>query len=164
MIISLVVAASTNNVIGDKGKLLWHLPADLKFFKNITWAMPVIMGRKTFESLGKPLPGRINIVITNQVNWKVDNIVAANSLYDAIDKASTFAAKEAFIIGGGQIYQQSLDIADNIYMTRVHTTINGDTFFPPIDLEKWNRTFQKNHSKDDKHFYDFSFEIWQRNK
>src|SRR5258706_12852527 len=98
MIKSLVVAASTNNAIGKNNQLLWHLPNDLKFFKNTTWGMPVIMGRKTFESVNKPLPGRINIVITRQADWKADNVTGATSLKDAIHKAEATHYKEAFVI------------------------------------------------------------------
>lgn len=99
MIISFVAAASENNVIGKSNRLPWHLPNDLKFFKNTTWAMPVIMGRKTFESFGKPLSGRTNIVITNQVNWKADHVIVVNELEQAVKAAANTDAKEAFIIG-----------------------------------------------------------------
>ena len=109
MKISLVVAASENNAIGKNNQLLWNLPNDLKFFKNTTWGMPVIMGRKTFESVSKILPGRFNIVITTQPNWNFDGALVANSLQDALDKALVTNCNEAFIIGGGEIYKQSME-------------------------------------------------------
>src|ERR1700755_1995377 len=117
MIISLIVAASSNNAIGKDNKLLWHLPNDMKFFKNTTWGMPVIMGRKTFESLKKALPGRFNIVITHQKNWSADNAIIAKDLNDALKKAEATNCKEAFVIGGGEIFSQYLKVADKIYMT-----------------------------------------------
>src|SRR5215207_9408244 len=111
MIISFVVAASENNVIGVKNQLPWHLPNDLKFFKNTTWGMPVIMGRKTFESFGKPLAGRTNIIITRQEGWKVEGVIVTRSLDDALEAASATDAKEAFVIGGGEIFRQSIGMA-----------------------------------------------------
>lgn len=162
--ISLIVAASTNNAIGNKGALLWHLPNDLKFFKNTTWAMPVIMGRKTFESVGKPLPGRTNIVITTQPGWKAEGVTTALSLDDAMQKAAALATNEIFIIGGGQIYEQSFAIANRIYMTRVHTNIeDADTFFRNLNTYGWKRIFKKDMKKDDKHAFDYSFETWEKN-
>jgi dihydrofolate reductase len=163
MTISLIVAASTNNAIGNKGALLWHLPNDLKFFKNTTWAMPVIMGRKTFESVGKPLPGRTNIVITTQPGWKADGVTTAFSLDEAIQKAAALATNEIFIIGGGQIYEQSFVIANRIYMTRVHTNIaDADAFFPSINEDEWQLVFKKDMEQDAKHAFDYSFETWER--
>ena len=133
MTISLVVAASENNAIGKNNQLLWHLPNDLKFFKNTTWGMVVIMGRKTYESVNKPLPGRINIVITRLAGWKADGVITAVDLNDSIQKAEATNCKEIFVIGGGEIYKQSILVADKIYITRVHATLEGDTFFPVID-------------------------------
>jgi dihydrofolate reductase len=161
MKISLVVAASENNAIGKDNQLLWHLPNDLKFFKNTTWGMPVIMGRKTFESVSKILPGRFNIVITTQTDWSFEGVIVATSLQDAIAKAESTNCKEAFIIGGGEIYKQSMDIATTIYLTRVHTTIEGDTFFPTIDESKWQLIDNNHFEKDAKHVYDYSFQKWE---
>jgi dihydrofolate reductase len=162
MRISLIVAASENNAIGKDNQLLWHLPNDLKFFKNTTWGMPVIMGRKTFESVSKILPGRFNIVITSQTDWSFDGVTMANNLQDAITKAEATGCKEAFIIGGGEIYKQSMEIASTIYLTRVHTTIDGDTFFPTIDETQWKLIDNKDFEKDTKHAYDYSFQKWER--
>ncbi|MES2773993.1 MAG: dihydrofolate reductase [Bacteroidota bacterium] len=162
MTISLVVAATTNNAIGRNGQLLWHLPNDLKFFKNTTWAMPVIMGRKTFESVGKPLPGRTNIVITAQPGWTSESIITATGLNDALQQAEKISTNEIFIIGGGQIYEQAFTRANKIYMTRVHTHIDdADTFFPNIDQSQWTQIFKKDMEKDAKHAFDYTFEIWE---
>lgn len=162
MIISLVVAASSNNAIGKDNQLLWHLPNDMKFFKNTTWGMPVIMGRKTFESLKKALPGRFNIVITHQKNWKADNAIIAKDLNDALKKAEATNCKEVFVIGGGEVFNQYLKIADKIYMTRVHADIDGDTFFPVIDEKKWKLVSSDDLKKDEKHKYDYSFQLWEK--
>jgi dihydrofolate reductase len=163
MTISLVVAAAENNAIGKNNQLLWHLPADLKFFKNTTWGMVVIMGRKTFEAVNKPLPGRINIVITTQSDWKADNTWTASSLDDALRQAETTNCKEIFIIGGGEIYKQSMAIADKIYLTRVHANLDGDTFFPEMN-GKWALASNTDFKKDEKHAYDFSFQVWEKRK
>jgi dihydrofolate reductase len=163
MIISLIVAASENNAIGKNNQLLWSLPNDMKFFKNTTWGMPVIMGRKTFESLKKDLPGRFNIVITRQPDLNVKNVVIAKDLNDALEKSVETNCKETFVIGGGEIYKQFIKVADRIYMTRVHTTIEGDTYFPEIDQSKWKLVSNEDFKKDDKHAYDYSFQVWEKN-
>lgn len=158
--ISLIVAAAENNAIGKNNQLLWHLPNDLKFFKNTTWGMPVIMGRKTFESVNKPLPGRFNIVITRQTGWKADGVVTAVDLTDALKKAAETNCKEFFIIGGGEIYKQGFEIAVKIYLTRVHTAVEADTFFPPIDEDKWQQISIQEFPADEKHQYAYSFQTW----
>ena len=160
--ISLIVAASSNNAIGKNNQLLWHLPKDLKFFKNTTWAMVVIMGRKTYESVNKPLPGRLNIVITNNAGWTADGVRVVSSLADAIALARQEHFKEIFIIGGGEIYKQAMPLADKIYMTRVHTHLEADTFFPEIDEQEWSLASSEDFGKDDKHAHDFSFQTWVR--
>lgn len=162
MTISLIVAASENDAIGKEGQLLWKLPIDLKFFKDATWGMVVVMGRKTYESVDKPLPGRVNIVITRQRDWKREGTQVATDLDEAITQAKAANCKEIFIIGGGEIYRQSMDIADKIYMTRVHAVLNGDTYFPQIDAHKWTMTGHTDFLKDDRHAYDFSFQTWEK--
>jgi dihydrofolate reductase len=163
VIITLVVAAAENNVIGKNNQLLWHLPRDMKFFKNITWAMPVVMGRKTFESMGgKPLPGRKNIVITRQPAWKADGINAVKNLGEAIAEAQQADAKELFVIGGGEIYRQVIDKADKIYITRVHASPGGDTFFPVINEKDWKLISSTDNPADEKHAYPYSFQLWER--
>ena len=161
--ISLVVAAAENNAIGKDNQLLWHLPNDLKFFKNTTWGMVVVMGRKTFEAVNKPLPGRINIVITRQTNWTAEDVITATDLNDALKKAEETNCKEIFVIGGGEIYKQSMAIANKIYITRVHTTLDGDTFFPAIDESKWALASNEDFETDAKHAYSYSFQVWVKN-
>ncbi|MEO6490997.1 MAG: dihydrofolate reductase [Ferruginibacter sp.] len=160
--ISLIVAASTNNAIGKNNQLLWNLPNDLKFFKNTTWGMTVIMGRKTYEAVKKPLPGRINIVITSQAGWNAPDVWVARSLDDALEQAATTNCREIFIIGGGEIYKQSMVIADRIYMTRVHAVLEGDTFFPVIEESRWELTKHTDLPADDKHQYAYSFQAWDK--
>ncbi len=161
MIVSLIVAASTNNVIGVNNQLPWHLPKDLKYFKNLTWAMPVVMGRRTFESMGKALNGRLNIVITSQKEASFDNAVTVNSVKDALFVAEQGDYKEVFIIGGGQIFNEVLPKADKVYLTRVHAHIEGDIFFPELD-KNWKLEWNEDHFKDEKHQYDYSFQRWER--
>lgn len=160
--ISLVVAAAENNAIGKDNQMLWHLPNDMKFFKNTTWGMPVIMGRKTYDSLGKPLNGRTNIVITRQEGWKADDVLVSGSMEDALKEVSLLDAKEAYVIGGGQIYEQSMSFADRIYLTRVHVSIEGDTYFPAIDEQKFELISSLPFEADEKHAYAYTFEVWQR--
>lgn len=162
MIISLIVAASANNAIGKNNQLLWHLPNDLKFFKNTTWAMVVIMGRKTYESVDRPLPGRVNIVITRQDGWSAAGVIVAKDLQDALKKADETNCKEAFVIGGGEIYKWAMPVADKIYLTRVHAELEGDTFFPVIDETKWELILNEDFDKDEKHQYNYSFQVWKK--
>ena len=162
MIASLIVAASENNAIGKDNKLLWHLPEDLKFFKNTTWGMPVVMGRKTFEAMGKPLAGRTNIVITSNKDWKAAGAVPVQNIEDALKAAEATGAKEIFITGGGEIYRQTMGIADKIYMTRIYAEMEGDTFFPVIDQKIWERIFNKELKADEKNKYDMTFETFQK--
>ena len=160
--IALVVAASTNNVIGKNNHLVWNLPNDLKFFKNTTWGFPVIMGRKTFEEVNQPLPGRTNIVITRQPGWHADGAITTASLEEAIQKARETNAKQIFIIGGGEIYKQSMHLANIIYITRVHAVVDGDAFFPVIDENEWSLVSNKDFPVDDKHAYAYSFQVWKK--
>ena len=164
MTISLIVAASTNNVIGKNNELPWKLPNDMKFFKNTTWGMPVIMGRKTFESLNKqqPLPGRINIVLTKQKDWKAEGTIKTDSIKDALFVAKDAETNEIFFIGGAEIFNEVLPKSDRIYMTRVHSNVEGDVYFPAIDEKKWVLKFKKDCHKDDRHEYDYTFETWER--
>ena len=163
MNITLVVAASQNNAIGKDNKLLWHLPKDMRFFKNTTWAMPVLMGRKTFESMGsKLLPGRMNIILTTQKGLNIDGAHIVNSILAGIELATNNNYKELMVIGGGQIYDLALPMANKIWFTRVHTNIEGDTYFPTLD-KTWNLSSVESHQADEKHLYSFDFECWQRN-
>ena len=162
MTISLVVAASKNNAIGKDNKLLWCLPNDMKFFKNVTWAMPVVMGRKTFEALGKPLKGRKNIVITHRTDWNVEGTIPVRSLEDAQFLVKNMDINEMMVIGGGEIYRLAFARTNRIYMTRVDAILEGDTYFPEIDAKTWKLVSKKDHEPDQHHKYAYSFEVWER--
>ena len=163
MIISLIVAAAENNAIGKNNQLLWHLPKDMKFFKNTTWAMPIVMGRKTFESMGsKPLPGRSNIIITRQPGWKAEGVSVVSSVEAAAKLAASMDAKEMFIIGGGEIFMIAFGKANKIYMTRVHAEPEGDVFFPVIEKKDWKLVSSIDNPADEKHAYAYTFELWER--
>jgi dihydrofolate reductase len=158
----IVVAAGENNAIGKDNDLIWHLSDDLKRFKSLTNGHHIIMGRKTFESFPKPLPNRTHIVITRQKDYNVPSgVIVVNSLADAIDAARY--DKQAFIIGGGEIYKQAMPLADKLEITRVHSTFdNADTFFPKIDLNQWQEVHKTTHKADEKHAYSFSFITYLR--
>ncbi|MEP7127833.1 MAG: dihydrofolate reductase [Chitinophagales bacterium] len=162
MIISLIVAAAENNVIGMEGKLPWHLPADMKYFKQTTAGHVVIMGRGTYDSLGKPLPGRTNIVITRQQNYNALGCVVVGNLKAAIDHAVEKGEQEAFIIGGGDIFIQSVLWADRIYLTRIFHSFEGDTFFPTLNEEDWKMVHEQRHQADEKNRYAFAFQVFER--
>jgi dihydrofolate reductase len=165
MIISFVVAATENNVIGKDNQLLWHLPNDLKFFKNTTWAMPVIMGRKTFDSIKRePLKGRFNIIITSKKDLEPASgkILVADSTEHSLELAKQTDCKEAFVIGGGELFKEFMPQADKIYLTRVHAQLEGDTFFPAINENEWELKFSHDYPADEKHAYPYSFQLWQR--
>ena len=162
MNISLVVAAASNNGIGKDGKMPWHLPNDMKHFKNVTWGMPVLMGRKTFESLGKVLVGRKNIVISRQPGWKQEGTVVVKTIEDGLFVAKETDAKEVMVIGGGEIYKILFEKANRIYLTRVEAEPEADTFFPSLDPAHWYLVSQKNHEADEKNAYNHSFQVWER--
>lgn len=161
--LSIIVAVSENGVIGKDNQLLWRLSADLKYFKNLTSKHAVIMGRKTYESIGKPLPNRTNIVISSNTSFKAEGIEIVNSLEKAIEKAQKLHPNnEIFIIGGGSIYKQALSIANKVYYTEVKTNIEGDTFFPKLDSEIWQEISRTSHQADEKNEFDYAFVIYQR--
>lgn len=162
MNISLVVAASTNNMIGKDNRLLWSLPNDMRHFKNVTWGMPVVMGRKTFETFKRPLPGRKNIVLSNQKDLKIDGAIVVSSTSDVELLVKEMDVKEMMVIGGGEIYKMYFPKANKIYLTRVDVVIDGDTAFPPIDEKNWNLLSKIDNKADEKHTYDYSFELWER--
>ena len=153
--VTLIAAASENNIIGKDNKLIWRLSDDLKHFKELTKGHFVIMGRKTFESMPKALPNRTNVIITRKTDYKAENAIVVNSLEKALKVAEN--DNQPFIIGGGEIYKLSMEIADRIELTRVHTSIEGDTAFPEINLEKWQEVKNEKRLKDEKNEYDFSF-------
>lgn len=157
--INIIVAASKNHVIGKDNKLLWHLPNDLKYFKAITTGHPIIMGRKTFESIGKPLPNRLNIVISRNKFESTENLIYATSLPEAIVIAEA-KDQEIFVIGGGEIYKQALPLANKIHFTLVDTIIEGDTFFPELNENEWQVESSEFHPKDEKHAFNYTFLIY----
>jgi len=160
--VKIIVATSKNRVIGNDNKLIWKLSSDLKRFKELTTDNPIVMGRKTFESLGnKVLPGRMNIIITRQANKEYEGAKVVTSLEQAIELAKQNDYKELMVIGGGEIYQMAIPLADTIYLTRVHTSIDCDTYFPALGAE-WMLESSEPQLADEKHAFDFDFEIWQR--
>lgn len=159
--LTLIAATSTNNALGKDNQLVWHLPLDFKRFKALTSEHYIIMGRKTFESFPKPLPNRTHVIITRNKNYEApDGCIVVSSLEKAIEICPK--NEEIFIIGGGEIYKQSIDIADKVELTRVHTTVEADTFFPEIDSEKWKIVFEEQHAKDEKHAFDFTFITYEK--
>ena len=158
--ISLIVAASENNVIGKDGQLPWHLSADLKRFRKLTTGHHIIMGRKTFESIGRLLPERTTVIVTRNPDYFFAGARVATSLRAAIEMAS--ADDQPFIVGGAEIYKASIDRVDKIYLTRVHTTIDGDTQFPQLDWTKWKLVSSTRFEADRKNDFDFSFEEYER--
>lgn len=163
MTVSLIVAASLNHAIGKDNQLPWHLPADLKFFKTTTMGCPVVMGRKTFQSIGRTLPGRKNVVITRDPLFNADkqfDIELAPGLTQALDGLAS--EKEIFIIGGGEIFKQSMSLADNVYLTLVNTTLDGDVFFPEIDEAIFDLVWEEKHLSDEKNKFDYTFQKFVR--
>ena len=152
--VSIVVAIAQNNAIGKDNKLLWHLPKDLKHFKDITSGHTIIMGRKTYESVGKPLPNRRNIIITRK-NISIDGCEVVNSIDQALKLSAS--EDEIFIVGGAEIYNQALSLTDRIYLTIVHHEFDGDTYFPDIKDDIWKETERQDHEPDEKHLFPYSF-------
>ncbi|MFQ1006910.1 dihydrofolate reductase [Gilliamella apicola] len=165
MILSVIVAMAHNRVIGLNNQMPWHLPADLAWFKKNTLNKPVIMGRKTFESIGRPLPNRHNIVISRQIepsDNKISNVSWVKSIDEAISLAQAQQPDEVFIIGGGNIYQQVLPLIDRLYLTHIDAELQGDTYFPDYLPEQWQVIYQQDHQTDEKNSYPYQFEILQR--
>lgn len=159
--ITLIAAAGINNELGKDNGLLWHLPDDFKRFKKITSHHFIIMGRKTFESFPKPLPNRVHIVLTTNRNYGKQGAVVVYSLNEAIEKATS--KKDIFIIGGGEIYNMAMGVADKIELTRVHGTFeDADTFFPQFSEDEWKLISEEKHEQDEKHKYAFTYETWVR--
>jgi len=160
MIISIITAMDENQLIGKDNGLPWKLPADLQFFKKVTMSKPIIMGRKTFESIGRPLPGRTNVVITRDESFDAEGCEVVFSLNDALNKVEN--VEEAMVIGGANIYQQFLPQADRLYLTRVEGEFEGDAWFPKIDFENWELIEKEVHKADEKNEADYSFQVFQR--
>jgi dihydrofolate reductase len=163
MELTLVVAASENNVIGKGNQLPWHLSDDLKFFKQVTSGKPVVMGRKTFESLGRPLPNRLNIVLSRSAISLPEGVLLFHALQEALEYLRQQALPEACIIGGGIVFEEALPVATQVYLTRVHTTIaDGEAFFPELSPDQWQLTWESAHPADEKHAYAFTFQQYKR--
>lgn len=160
MTVSIIVAMAENGVIGRDMDLPWHISADLKRFKALTMGHHIVMGRKTFESIGRLLPGRTTVIVTRQSDYQVDGAVIVNSLEAA--QAAATDDSELFIIGGGQVYEIALPLADRLHVTRVHTEVDGDTSFPAVDWDQWELVSAERHGADEKNDHDFTFESYQR--
>ena len=161
--ITLIVAMGKNREIGKENQLLWHLPKDLKHFKDLTSGHPIIMGRKTYESIGKPLPNRTNIVISRRNDWFEEGILIVGSIKEAVKFAKKID-EEVFVIGGGNIYEQTIDLADKLEVTLVDAVLDADTFFPKINEKVWQKTNEEYHQKDEKNEFDFCFQTFERIK
>lgn len=160
MTISMIAAVAENNVIGKDNSLPWHLPTDLKYYKQTTLGHHIIMGRKNFEAIGRPLPKRTNIIITRKENYTAEGCIVVNSLREALQAVQN--DEEPFIIGGGEIYKMALPYADRLYITRIHETFDGDVFFPDFDKQQWILKSREDHKADKKNPHDFSFLIYER--
>ena len=161
----LIVAATRNQVIGRDNAMPWHLPDDLRYFKARTLGKPIIMGRKTWESLGRPLPGRLNIVVSRQPDLQLEGAEVFADLADAIERGQQWAAEQAvdevMLIGGGQLYHQALAQANRVYLTRIELELEGDTWFPQLPFDEWQRVdAQPQPAEDDRPAY--TFEVWER--
>jgi len=162
MRISLIVAMDQNNGIGYQNQMAWHLPAELKRFRSLTMGHHLIMGRKTFESIGKPLPGRTTIVVTRNQAYRSEDCFIAHSITDALDLAKAQGENEVFICGGNVIYQETLGVADRLYLTRIHAKFQTDIFFSEFDVSLWQEISTENHPSDEKNPYPFTFHVYDR--
>ena len=164
MIVSAIVATASNRVIGKDNDIPWYLPADLKYFKKTTLNHHVIMGRKSFQSIGKPLPKRTNIIITRNPYFIASHCLVARSLEEALELAYDNGEKEAFIIGGGEIYRQSIPLLDKLYLTEVEVAPEGSVYFPELDWEEWTLISEEAHQADEKNEYNYVFKVFERKK
>lgn len=161
MIISAIWAQSKNGVIGVNNQIPWHLPDDLKFFKRTTLGHHIITGRKNYESVGKPLPGRTNVIVTRNRGYAVSGCPVVHSVEDALSLAHKAGEEEVFIVGGGEIYKAALPYLQKLYMTLIDTEIEGDVYFPEIDWTKWDIIGQEDHPVDERHKFSFSFKVFE---
>jgi len=162
MKVSCIVATAKNNVIGKDNKIPWYLPADLKYFKKCTLDHHIIMGRNCFESIGRALPKRTNVIVTRDMFYTVSNCMIAHSVGEALSIAEDNGEEEAFIIGGGQIYEQTIDLWDKLYLTEVDLEVDGDVFFPKVDLSEWKMIKKQDCKKDEKNSHNYSFQQYER--
>ena len=158
--VCIIVAVARNGVIGREGTLPWRLPRDLNYFKSVTLGKPIIMGRKTFESIGEPLPARDNFVISRNSNFQAEGVKTFLSLMPAIEHSQEVGATEVIIIGGAALYREALSFAQRLYVTEVHETIEGDVYFPPIKLNNWVEKSRERYSADEHNEYDHSFVVY----
>jgi dihydrofolate reductase len=158
--VSIVVATDEHGGIGLEGRLPWHLPNDLKRFKALTMGRPIIMGRRTFDSIGRALPGRVNIVVSRQSGLGIDGCAVVPSFEAALEAASD--ADETCVIGGAEIYRLALPLAETLHLTRVHATVGADTFFPVIDAAEWEEISREDCPADERHAYPYSFVTLRR--
>lgn len=163
MKLSLIAALGTNNVIGRDNQVPWYLPTDLRRFKMLTMGHHLIMGRKTFESVGRPLPGRVNVIITRNEDWSFEGVRIVHTLEDAVRIAASAGDDEAFVAGGAEIYALAMHRADRMYLTRVHAEVEGDTWFPEFDdVSEWKLTDAEHFEADERNEYPFSFLNYDR--
>lgn len=162
MRVSFIVAKSENNVIGINNTLPWHLKDDLQNFKKITMGHHILMGRKTFESIGKPLPGRMSLVVSSGTHPNRENVLWFNSIFRAIKQAERNGETELFIIGGEKVFKSALSLVDRIYLTEVKTTLQGDAFFPLLSMKNWKKVSEQIFSKNEQNDFDFTFQILDR--
>ncbi|MFM4774737.1 type 3 dihydrofolate reductase [Aeromonas veronii] len=162
MKISMIAAMAHDRVIGKDNQMPWHLPADLAHFKRVTLGKPVLMGRKTFESIGRPLPGRRNLVISRNPDYQAEGIEVVGSVEAALALLAGSSVEELMVIGGGHLYAEMLPSADCLYLTRIDLAVEGDTRFPAFDDGQWQRVDFESHPADEKNPHPYSFEIWQR--
>lgn len=162
MHLSAITAAGENNVIGKDNQLPWHLPADMRYFKTTTMGHAVILGRKTYDSFGKALPGRTNIVVTTQRDLQLADAIVVHSLADALQQAEQVETTETFVLGGAQIYRETLHLLDRVYLTRIFESFEGDAFFPALDPLEWTLKREESHAPDDKNRYAYAFQLWER--
>lgn len=161
---SIIVAMGRNGVIGKDNRLPWHLPADLRFFKRTTMGHPMIMGRRTYDSVGMPLPGRTNIVVTRSAEFAPAGVVVARTPDEALQLAEARDAEEIFIAGGSEIFRLMLPMADRMYVTRIEADFDGDTFFPDVDWRQWELVSSEEHQPDEKNRWAYSFLVYDRKK
>jgi dihydrofolate reductase len=164
VIVSLLVAADERGGIGRRGRLPWRLPTDLKRFRALTLGRHIVVGRKTFESIGKPLPGRRMIIVTRDPGYGVAGCVTVHSVADALELARDAGEAELFVCGGAEIYAQTLEMAERIYLTRVHADCDADTFFPALDRDEWVEESSEPHAADEKNEHPFTFSLLVRKK
>ncbi|MGL5503085.1 MAG: type 3 dihydrofolate reductase [Aeromonas veronii] len=162
MKISMIAAMAHDRVIGKDNQMPWHLPADLAHFKRVTLGKPVLMGRKTFESIGRPLPGRRNLVISRNPDYQAEGIEVVGSVEAALALLAGSSVEELMVIGGGHLYAEMLPSADCLYLTRIDLAVEGDTRFPAFDDGQWQRVDCESHPAEDKNPHPYSFETWQR--